>query len=448
MTYEELHSLVIDQSAHIKRLEGIIEQLMFRISELEHKKNSKNSSLSPSQDENRKRHKSLRQKSGKRPGGQRGHKGTTKKMVSNPDHEIEHKPLYCQHCSSALSAPLELAGRRQVIDIPPVEIEYTEHRIYTGRCTCCNKKTTSDYPAGVKGNVSYGSKIEALAVYLSVRQYMPYGRLQEYFHQLLGLEISQGTLVNLLRRSADKSQGVYQEIKQRIQQSKWIGSDETGCRVDGDRHWYWTWQNDELTYITASHTRGFATVEEQFPNGLRKSILVSDCLAAQLKQDCKAHQICIAHLYRDLNFLIEKEMEDWSTQFKLLLQKACKLKQEIDYTQFAKHKNQLIDIEQQLHNLLQYPLEYRCVYQKQLQKRLIKYQAHILTFLYHKEVPPDNNSSERAIRNVKVKQKISGQFKNPAMAQAFAVLRSVIDTCIKRNVQLLPTLQQVALCTC
>ena len=448
MTLQELERIVKEQSQRIAMQKALIETLMSRISELEHKKNSKNSSVSPSQDPNRKRQKSLRNKSGKKPGGQRGHKGSTKKMVSNPDQVVDHKPEYCRNCRSRLEGSLQLQGRRQVIDIPPIKPEYTEHRIYSSVCQCCAHKTSSEYPQEVKGNVSYGPNIEALAVYLSVRQYMPYGRLQEYFDQVLGIQISQGTLVNMIARAANKSKGIYQRIKDEVKSAKWIGSDETGCTVNGKTHWYWTWQNDDVTFITASDTRGFATVEKHFPDGLKDTILVSDCLAAQLKQDCKAHQICIAHLYRDLNYLIEKDMEHWSTKVKSLLQKACALKEQIDYMQFARYKDQIIDIEKELHLLLQYKLEYQCVYQQQLQKRLVKYQPHILTFLYHKEVPPDNNGSERAIRNIKVKQKISGHFKSPDMAQAFAMLRSLIDTCIKRHIQLKPTLQQLALCHC
>jgi transposase len=448
MTPEEKDRIISQQRQEIAELKALVQNLMLRISELEHKKNSKNSSISPSQDPNRKRQKSLRKKSGKKPGGQQGHKGSTKKMVSTPDCKIDHRPGFCQHCRTELLGPLQLEGRRQVIDIPPIKPQYTEHRIYSSICLCCGHKTRSEYPEHVRGNVSYGPNIEAMAVYLNVRQYMPYGRMQEYFDQLLGVQISQGTLVNLVARSAHKSHSVYQRIKDEIKRSKWLGSDETGCRVNGKKHWYWTWQNDELTFITASDTRGFSTVEQHFPNGLEDSILVSDCLPAQLKQNCQAHQICLAHLYRDLNYLIEKDMEDWSSNLKSLLQKACELKQQIDYTQFANYTNQIIDIERQLQILLHYQLEYRCVYQKQLHKRLVKYQAHILTFLYHKEVPPDNNGSERAIRNVKVKQKISGQFKSSSMAQAFAILRSVIDTCIKRKVQLIPTLQNLALCPC
>jgi len=344
MTHEEKDRIIESQRQRITSLESALDSLMGRISELEHKKSSKNSSIPPSRDPHRKRQKSLREKSGKKPGGQKDHQGRTKKMVTCPDQVVDHKPQYCQHCSNILDEELNLIGRRQVIDIPPIKPIITEHRIYAGHCNSCGQKSACAYPQGVKGNVSYGPHIEALAVYLNVRQYMPYQRMSEYFNQILGIDISQGTLVNLIRRSAEKAQPIYQSIKERVSKAVWLGSDETGCKVNGQTHWYWTWQNEELTYITASHTRGFATVEEQFPDGLKDSILVSDCLAAQLKQDCKAHQICIAHLYRDLNYLIEKDMEQWSSQVKELLQKACALKKEMDYSKFATYQDQILEI--------------------------------------------------------------------------------------------------------
>ncbi|MFT6809605.1 MAG: transposase, partial [Saprospiraceae bacterium] len=311
MRYEEQEELIKEQSQEIAELKAMVQSLMLRISELEHNKNSKNSATRPSEDPNRKKHiKSLREKSDKKPGGQLGHKGHTKKMIDTPNEIIDHKPQYCEHCSHPLSGKIELARRKQVVDIPPIEVICTEHSVYSGICACCQKKTTSPFPEGVKGNVSYGPNIEALTLYMNVRQYMPYEGMQELFRQVFHVDISQGRLVNFIKRAALKAAPVYEHIhiKLLIEQSKCVGSDETGCAVNGQRHWYWTWQNEEMTYIVASPTRGFATVEQELPRGLPNTILVSDCLAPQLKQSCKAHQICIAHLYRDLNFLIEKEM--------------------------------------------------------------------------------------------------------------------------------------------
>ena len=79
-----------------------------------------------------------------------------------------------------------------------------------------------------------------------------------------------------------------------------------------------------------------------------------------------------------------------------------------------------------------------------MQKKLLNHQQSILYFLYHPKVPPDNNGAERAIRNIKVKQKISGQFKSEDGANSFAVLRSLIDTTIKSGQNVLNALSLIA----
>jgi transposase len=123
------------------------QELKERLSRYEHPKNSGNSSIPPSKDENRpKPNTSLREKTGRRPGGQTGHKGNTLKMVSNPDIVDEHKPCYCGGCGNDLSKlPFEFAGKRQVIDVPEIKLHVTEHRIYSKVCSC-GHVTTSDFP--------------------------------------------------------------------------------------------------------------------------------------------------------------------------------------------------------------------------------------------------------------------------------------------------------------
>jgi transposase len=81
---------------------------------------------------------------------------------------------------------------------------------------------------------------------------------------------------------------------------------------------------------------------------------------------------------------------------------------------------------------------------RNLQKSLLKYHQYVFYFLYNPEVPPDNNEFERAIRNIRVKQKISGQFKSDPGADGFAILRSVIDTTIKSGQNVLNTLTLIA----
>jgi transposase len=199
------------------------------------------------------------------------------------------------------------------------------------------------------------------------------------------------------------------------------------------------WQNELLSYIVSSEHRDYDTIGTQFPQGLPKSTLVSDCLAAQLKTPAMRHQICAqSHLMRELANFETALKSEWSVQFKHVLEQAFALKKRMTNqtegsSDYEKPPPKIIDIERQVTELLS--IDYSTFHTK-LQafiKRLLKHRDSILTFLYHAEVPADNNGSERGIRNIKVKTKVSGQFRNTAGAERFAKIRSVVDTAIKNG---------------
>jgi len=162
--------------------------------------------------------------------------------------------------------------------------------------------------------------------------------------------------------------------------------------------------------------------------------------------DAKGHQICTAHLLRDLNYLDEiyKQKCSWVKGFKMLLQEAIQLKKEYSIAHYYRPNVKQQIIFDKLETLLHYPIHEECLKSKSLQKKLLKKRDCILYFLLQPNVPPDNNGSERAIRNIKVKQKISGQFKSTEGANVFAILRSVIDTTIKAGQNVLNSLFLIA----
>lgn len=222
-------------------------------------------------------------------------------MVETPDEVIDHVPHYCQVCEEGLGNVASLmAERRQVVDLPPIQPIYTEHRAYRKICPCGNIARGS-FPSHVKGPVQYGPGLESLVGYLSVRQYFPYQRMKECFHDIFNVDISEGSLVSAVRRLAQKSLPVYQQIKENIGQSPVVGADETGAKVNGNKAWFWVWQNLFNTFITVDAGRGFKVVGRVFPQGLAGSVLVSDCWAVHLKTQAKVHQLCMAHLLRELN---------------------------------------------------------------------------------------------------------------------------------------------------
>lgn len=405
-------------------------------------KNSNNSSIPPSQDENRpKRNQSLRGNSHRKTGGQKGHRGSTLEMSTTPDQIKELMPGYCNICGNDLGDTVAcLLSKRQVVELPPIKPIIIEYQGYARKCTCGHLQK-GEYPPQVTNHIQYGPGVEASVAYLSVYQYVPIKRMAEMFDQVFNLPISQGTITNILQRMGRKSQPIYDAIHSKIAQSKVVGGDETGAKVNGDKYWAWVWQNAFLTFITVSVSRGKQTVRQLFPEGFVNAILCSDRWKTHISTYAKGHQLCLAHLLRDLNYLIELEATSWANSMKTLFQKAIKLKHEC--SEYEPKDPKALEIENKLDQLLARQLDKRkapktIVFQDSMQD----YRDYLFTFLYNKGVPPDNNASERAIRNFKVKMKVSGQFKNGH--QTFAILRSVADTCIKRNIPVYKAMNLIA----
>jgi transposase len=365
-------------------------------------------------------------------------------MTDSPDLTVEHKPTYCILCGNNVSGnPVELVGYRQVVDIPPIIPQYTEHRIFKVACSC-GHHTLSSFPKGVNAPISYGVGVEATIAYLHTRQYVPFERMGEYFRDVCNLPISQGAISDILDRFASKATPAYQLIAKAVEGSRVVGSDETGAKVNGKTGWFWTWQTKGATFIAFSRNRGTATINHNFANGFEDAVLVHDCWKSHFETRVKSHQLCVAHLLRELTFFEERYHVQWATQFKELLRDALKLKKQLAPADYYYPSDQRTEIAQRFLALIQTPVDERMKEVYSFHKRMNKYKDYVFTFLYHPEVPPDNNGSERAIRNVKVKQKVSGQFKTQRGAEIYAIIRSVTDTCIKNGQSILAAFVTIA----
>ncbi len=262
----------------------------------------------------------------------------------------------------------------------------------------------------------------------------------------MGLPISTGGINNILQRIAQKALPMYHVLKEKITQATCVSTDETGVNINGKNHWAWTWQNDTLIYIVCAASRGFKTIAGAFENGLPNAVLIHDRWPSHFQMDAKAHQICTAHLLRELNYLNElyKNKCNWTIAFRSLLQDAIQLKKELTTADYYYPNIKRDALFERLNQWLLYPINEQYKKSKKLQKKLLAKQECILYFLLQSNVSPDNNGSEGAIRNIKVKQKISGQFKTLETANLFAILRSVIDTAIKNGNNVLNALHLIA----
>lgn len=418
-----------------------------KLSKYENPKNSRNSSIAPSKDENRPlKTKSLREPSNKKVGGQQGHEGNTLKMTDSPDKIIEYVPDFCCACGSDLQdASVEFVSKRQVIDIPVIKPEYIEHRIFKKQCGCGHSNCAA-FPENVKASISYGANAESLVGYLYSRQYMPFDRMREFFNDAFHLPISEGGLHELLNRLVAKSAPAYQIIKEKITLSTVVGADETGAKINGEKCWMWTWQNEQLTYIVPSKNRGFSTIQYNFEHGFKNAVLIHDCWKSHFQTNVYDHQICTAHLLRELNYFIEVNNDPWAVKFRQLLLDSLELKETMSRNDYDRIKSLSKPIEEQLIKLLEQQVNPTIKALISFQKRMVKYKDYLFNFLKYPNVPPDNNGSERAIRNIKVKQKISGQFKSFEGAMNFAILRSITDTAIKNRQCVLKALFVIAKC--
>ena len=392
-------------------------------------KNSSNSSIPPSRESiaarELRRTKSLRKPSGKPGGGQPGHEGHTLRTVAEPDRIIRHEPDYCKCCGRPLEGVQYRKIRKtQIIDIKFV-VETCEEQYYEKVCECgCVNNCEAP-----NCRIKYGNNIRALVTYLNVVQCIPFKRIAELISELSGHKISEGTVQNILRESSSKADGAYEEIRRRIECAPVVGADETGAAVGKELHWNWIFQNDSLTYVYHRKSRGQQAIDSKFPNGLPNATLVTDRHQSYFKMNVRNHQVCLAHLLRNAEYLNELDTgQDWSRRFIRLISHAMELRRAgIVTSRKIKH------LKTKMKNLLGESLTHLDGEFENFKKGILKVKDYLFTFLTDPHVPYDNNASERGIRKIKIKQKVSGGFRTDGGADDYAKLHSIVETAMKNG---------------
>jgi transposase len=447
----ELIQIILELYQTTTKLYQQNKELTQRVEELENQlkkanRDSNTSSKPPAQDiqkqnQNKNKNQSLRQKSGKQPGGQKGHQGKTRNQVDNPDKVVRYEPEYCTSCGQSLKNQLgAIKSKRQERDIPPIKVFVTEHQKIEKQCTCgCRNQGT--YPEHIKAQIQIGSNAQALLTYLNVAQLIPFQRLTQLAKDLFGFSVSEGSIDNILNRAEFKAQPLYKLIMNIVKEGNWVGSDETGTRVAGHRDWLWVWQSALASYYAVSSSRGYQVPAKHFGEDYA-GILIHDCWSAQNNtRAAKGHQQCHPHLQRFLQFLIKDYRSSWAYQLNHLLYKSQQAQQQIWQEDFdSKIRKRVIkDYEQRLQVLIDQSLSQKDSIR--LQKRFRKHQQSIFRFLLDPTLPFHNNDSEKAIRNAKVKQKISGGFRSCKGADRHAVLLSIVETAKKQGLNLFDSIK-------
>jgi transposase len=417
-------------------------------------KDSHTSSLPPSSDRFVRQPKSLRQKSGKKSGGQPGHRGSSLQFSSTPDEIIELPVEVCGTCQQDLHAVAACGTeRRQVVDVPPPRVVVQEYRAEQKRCPSCQQITRAAFPAGVQAPLHYGPQVGATAVYLVEQHLLPLARTGEVLRDLLGVQMSEGTVGELITRCAGQVAPVEQQISEALKHAEVLHHDETGLYVAGRRHWMHVTCTPTLTHYHVDASRGQAALEAIGILPQFTGVSIHDGWASYFLYDCE-HALCIVHLLRDLVFLQEQGLH-WAAELKALLlemkaatdQARALGKTRLDFWEVVDWEAQFLRLLAEgdgLHPRATAPpgKRGRCKQSdaRNLLDRLRTHQKAVFCFLEDLRVDFDNNLAERDLRMVKVQQKVSGCFRSVAGAHAFARIRGYLSTLRKQGLPLLSSL--------
>jgi transposase len=455
--------IVEQQRLIIERQQEQIATLTARVAELEHRLalNSSNSSKPPSSDGLKKppRTGSLREKTGKKPGGQKGHKGHTLAQAEMPDLVINHYPGKCSNCGEASDTAIS-AGyqKRQVVDVPkPRPPVVTEHRAHACDCLHCGARTQAEFPEGVTAPVQYGPRIAALAIYLQTYHFIPEDRLAELLKDLYEIDISTATIAAMEHRKAEELAPVAEVIGEKVRQAPVKHLDETGYRIGGLTQWLHVAATLLLTFYHTSAKRGAILADVI-------GVAVHDHWKPYYTMQGVLHALCNAHHLRELKALMEIEKEAWAFEMYHFLRRACHAvnaakAQGLTLTPeliawLQKRYDSIVAKGVAFHEAQPPPARKARSNGKKSRGRQRRRTGHnlllrlqgrredVLRFLTDFTVPFTNNLAEQALRMMKVRLKISGCFRTVDGANDFITLRTVLATARKQGWSLLQTLQE------
>jgi len=435
---------------YIRYLESRVQQLETRVHELEARlsKDSSNSSKPPSSDGLKRKPKSLRGQSDKKPGGQKGHAGKGLARVNNPDVIITHTPSSCTGCGSSLNEVQGFyAEQRQVFDIPQPKINVTEHRVEEKKCPCCGEISRASFPENIKGPVQYGDRIRALIAYFLHEHFIPVDRVCEIFEDIFGVALSPGTCANVDEQLFANLEVFEAGLKTHLLATRVLHFDETGMRCEKKLHWVHVASSQKATLYTMHAKRGQEAMDAAGILPRFQQIAIHDHWFPYFAYEQLKHGLCNAHHLRELIFVHEQEKEAWAKQMYDLLILANK-EVEKHAELGALSPEILLQIERSYKQILTEGFSYHASLpplptgkrgkQKQrdgknLLDRLNEKRDCVLRFIHDFSVPFTNNQGERDIRMIKLKQKIGGCFRAFRGGEMFCRIRSYISTSRKQG---------------
>jgi transposase len=453
---ETLIAIILALQEQVRVLQKQVAEQAIMIQSLQDQlaKNSRNSSKPPSSDGLKKpRTRSLRQKTGRRSGGQKGHKGHTLRQVEEPDHIQIHQASTCPHCATDLQeVESNDHEKRQVFDLPPVRIEVTEHRAEIKDCPTCGQQVKGTFPPEVTQPVQYGQRIKAQASYLNTYQLIPWARSCEMLGDFYDHTPAEALVQEANIAMVEQTESSRAATKQQLIDAEVAQFDESGLRVEGKLNWLHVTSTEQLTHYEVHPKRGREAMEDIGILPEFEGRAVHDHWKSYFTFDNCQHSLCNAHHLRELQFVMDQYEQEWAQEMaKLLLD----IKAEVEaasLSQASLSPERIAHFEQRYDELIDQGLaanpppdtpppkkqgRKKQSPPKNLLDRLDNRKSEVLAFMYDFRVPFDNNLAERDVRMVKVKQKISGAFRTRTGAEMFCAIRSYISTIRKHELNVI-----------
>jgi transposase len=369
---------------------------------------------------------------------------------------VDHRPQRCEGCGAELGEDASTGYvARQVIDLPEIVPEVSEHRAHS--CLCrCGRTTTAAFPTTVRAPVSYGPRVRAAVAYLLGRQHIPNRRVAEAMADLFGMPISTGAVDSVYAEASRRLRSFIAALVALLRSLPVLHADETTDRVGTRNCWMHVVSTGLYTLIHASTTRGSDAIDEAGVLRGYRGVVVHDRLAMYWKLRAK-HGVCGAHLVRDLaEVALVATQKAWAAGLAALLVEvnaACEdarrrgLKQVAPGRQraFAARYDALV-----AEGLAANPAPASGRKRDYLQRRsfnlVTAFATHrkaVLRYMYDLDVAWTNNQAERDLRPTKLHRKISGCFRSQAGAERFAHLRSYLSTTRKNGLPAIEALTRL-----
>jgi transposase len=367
------------------------------------------------------------------------HAGSHRRLHPNPTRRRDVLADCCEHCRADVSAvPQAAVHAYDRIEIPEIAPDVTRVTLHGGVCPCCRHRFRATPPAGLEPGSPFGPNLRAFVLYLRFAQAIPFERLARLMSDLLGLEISEGALANMLEASGGTFARQASLIRDRLLSGTILQSDETSARVGKKTWWTWVFHNGDSACFLIRPSRGKAVVGE-FLGTMRPDFWVSDRLAAQMGWARTAHQACLAHLLRDVQYAIDAGDISFAAGIKNLLKHAIAIGHRRDRLADATLAVYVAKLEAKLDRLLQ--IEPANREGQKLLRIIKKYRQNLFVFLTHRAVPPTNNGSEQALRPCVIFRKITNCFRSQWGAKLYADVRSVFETARRRGIAILQAIR-------